>query len=184
MARKRTVSKKMMLATVLGMLVVLDVGYVVLSKQGYHIALLLRTGPIYPILFNLAVLTACVLAAKRRWPLIVIGFFLVPVLFYMWINPGRDHRYTHLESPRKTQGIIVEHWRATLGESRYSYRFYQIVHGTGGLLVKHLEDQNMAFIVRGVYDADQILGTDRPRWEHEKKVTFSSIEGDKRLLLE
>ncbi|MGG3311097.1 hypothetical protein ABER23_27220 [Paenibacillus lautus] len=135
------------------------------------------------IVFNIVVLTLMLLISKKKiiWLPIVILFFLligyrIAFLFMEW-------EYDYVDSPKGTETLIIKHRVATLGESHYSYEFYQ---KSFPFLMKKLPEEDVGITV---YDhdshpnAERTLGFDRPVWLNEKEVIFESKDGRKKITL-
>ncbi|MGO4789165.1 hypothetical protein AB4124_17260 [Paenibacillus sp. 2KB_20] len=88
-----------------------------------------------------------------------------------------------MDSPKGTETLIIKHRVATLGESHYSYEFYQ---KSFPFLMKKLPEEDVGITV---YDhdshpnAERTLGFDRPVWLNEKEVVFESKDGRKKITL-
>lgn len=89
--------------------------------------------------------------------------------------------YTEVVSPKGTETLIIKYRQATLGESHYSYEFYQKSYSI--LMKKHIYD-DMEFIIFGRHlNARQALGIDDANWLNEKAVIFETADGRKKINL-
>lgn len=137
----------------------------------------------FSIIFNIVMLALMLLISRKRiiWlPLIILILTLfvyrIGFLFMEW-------EYDVVDSPKGTETLLIKYRVATLGESHFSYEFYQM---SSPFLMKKLTDQDVGFIVydRVSYsDAKEVLGFDRPDWLNEKVVIFESQNGPKKIRL-
>lgn len=92
-----------------------------------------------------------------------------------------DWHYTEVVSPQGTETLIIKYRIASLGESHYSYEFYQ---KSPSILMKKLPFDDMAFtLFNGNQSAKEALGVDHPNWLSEKVVSFGTAVGEKMIIL-
>lgn len=173
---------------ILLILLILDITLYLLSINHYYFVFLNSTGYIFPILLNIILLCIIGWLGKHEWVFVIAIMLFIFFLFYLYFFSlwRTESKYTFLDSPKKTETLIIRHWVATLGESNFIYMFYKTV-GPLGLLLKKVNAQDLHFVVR--FDEknltqEHVLDIYHPRWVSETQVIFRSIEGNKKIILE
>jgi hypothetical protein len=173
---------------ILLILLILDITLYLLSINHYYFVFLNSTGYIFPTLLNIVLLCIIGWLGKHEWVFIIAIVLFIFFLFYLYFFTfwRTESKYTFLDSPKKTETLVIRHWVATLGESNFIYKFYKTVDPLG-LLVKKVNGQDLHFMVRfGEKDLtqEQVLDIYHPNWVSETQVIFRSIEGNKKIIFE
>ncbi|KIL34992.1 hypothetical protein SD71_14995 [Cohnella kolymensis] len=173
---------------ILLVLLILDLTLYLLSINQYYFVFLNSTGLIFPMLLNIILMCLIGWLSKLEWVFIVAIVLFIIFLFYLYFFTfwRTEAKYTYLDSPQKTETLVIRHWVATLGESNFIYKFYKNVDPLG-LVIKKVDGQDLDFMIRlnkTYLTEDQVLDINHPNWISETQVIFQSIQGEKKITLE
>lgn len=157
--------------------------YLWLTYHHYYLVFYPSTGHIYPIVFNMLVLLVLAFRYKAYLLYIPPTLLLIYFLWHLLSVSLLSWTPVFMDSPERTERLIVSHRVAVHGESNYFYEIYQNIWQ--GVLWERLTEKPLHIIVRGEVHSDAIkaLGMDQPHWESEKKVTFPTKDGLKTVIL-
>ena len=109
----------------------------------------------------------------------VPGVIIVFLILY-FSHAINDEHYTTIHSPIGNEAVVIKYSATSLGETMYSYDFYQSM--LGGLLLKEMNSYN--FMDHGTYDsAEDVLGMNDPTWKDRKHLIFHTASGEHTLRL-
>ena len=173
---------------ILLILVVMDIALIIIHQTDYVILFLLPTGYVIPIVINMIVFAIIGARSSRVHPIWVVVFLIVslPILFaYGFILWFMDDHYAKVESAHHQQSLHIKYRHFTLGETTYSYQFYQ---SRFGLIGKKLEDQSIQLVIQGTehpgaIDGEGALGLDHAEWITNNIVRFPTWKGMKEVHL-
>lgn len=157
-----------------------DTTLMLLSFNDYHF-LFDISGWNTPILINIIFVLLILFITRKKiiWlPAFILLFLLIANHFGFVIM---DWHYTEVVSPKGTETLIIKYRIASLGESHYSYEFYQ--KSSSILMKKHIYDDMGFTLFIGNQSAKEALGIDHPNWLSEKVVSFGSAIGEKMIIL-
>lgn len=159
-----------------------DILLILLHSGGYF----LRLFPPGSLIWSMFLLNSIVLLSIgiiTRLYTIVAAFMPAVIIIFLllYLNQAIDDaHYKTIRSPIGNEAVVVKYVVTTLGESIYSYDFYQLV--LGGLLLKKLSSYN--YMDHGTYDsAEDVLGMNEPTWKDKKHLIFHTASGDHILML-
>ncbi|MBU8757322.1 hypothetical protein KM927_28035 [Priestia megaterium] len=161
-------------------LIAFDLFFLLLAANHYSLVALGSACFLFIITVNLVLLLAWAIGKKLNRGLVLIfsfvGFgFLFVQSFLFILTPTT---FDSVSSPSGSEKVYIEHRNFSLGETSYSYNFYQ---RKGKFFMKELVDQNQLLVTRdnlpGGANDIKMLGLDVPHWINEKEVRFNSRQG-------
>lgn len=161
----------------ISILIGVDILLILLHSGGYYLRLFPPGSLIWSMfLLNSIVLLSMGIIAKLYT--IVAAFMPAVIIIFLllYLNQAIDDaHYKAIRSPIGNEAIVVKYAVTTLGESIYSYEFYQTM--LGGLLLKELSSYN--YMDHGTYDsAEDVLGMNDPMWRDRKHLVFRTASGE------
>lgn len=163
-------------------LIGIDVLLIVLHSGGYYLRLFPPDSLVLSMfIFNSIVLLSMGIIAKIYTIVaaFVPGVIIVFLILY-FSHAIVDEHYTTIRSPIGNEAVVIKYSVTTLGESIYSYDFYQSL--LGGLLLKDLG--SYYYMDHGSYDsAEDVLGMNDPTWKDRKHLVFRTASGEHTLRL-
>ncbi|MBT2258359.1 hypothetical protein [Priestia megaterium] len=161
-------------------LIVFDLFFLILAANHYKFVALGSVSFLFIITVNLVLLLIWAIARKLNRGLVLIlsfvglGFLLIQSFLYI-LTPTT---FDSVSSPLGNEKVYIEHRNFSLGETSYSYNFFQI---KGSIFMKELVDQNQLLVTRnnppGGANDIKMLGLDVPHWKNKKEVSFNSRQG-------
>jgi hypothetical protein len=173
---------------ILLVLLIVDLTLYFMAVNQFYFVFVNSTGYIFPILLNIVSLCLIGWLSKHEWVYIIAIVCFILFLFYLYFFTfwRTEAKYTFLDSPQKTETLVIRHWVATLSESNFIYEFYTIVDPLK-LVIKKVHGQDLDFMVRldkTYLTEEQVMDINHPNWISETQVVFQSIEGNKKIIWE
>ncbi|MDN4865876.1 hypothetical protein [Priestia megaterium] len=170
-------------------LFVFDLFFLVLSVNHYYLIFLGSVSHLFVMVINLIFLVLWAILRKLKGSLIFLCFFvgIAVILFQVFLYTLTPKTYDSITSPLGIEKLYIAHSNFSLGETSYSYNFYQ---RKGYIFMKELVDQNKHLVTRDNPPGDtadmdiKMLGLDAPHWKNEKEVSFNSRQGTITIYLE
>ena len=170
-------------------LFVFDLFFLVLTVNHYYLISLGSVSHLFVMVINLILLLLWAIFKKLKGSLIFLCFSVsfAVILFQTFLYTLTPKKYDAITSPLGIEKLYIAHSNFSLGETSYSYSFYQRKRY---IFMKELVDQNKHFVTRDNPpgdDADmdiKMLGLDAPHWKNEKEVSFNSRQGTITIYLE
>lgn len=145
----------------------------------------LESAGFYIILINgILVFMIFIHLKKKLIHILLIPLFILTLVTYFLWNATMDYHYSYVKSPNQTETLIVKYRVTTLGESSYSFDFYQ--KAFLGLFMKKLEGQDYFTLIQASGDYTpprEVLGTEYAKWINEKEILFNTVTGEKKVFL-
>lgn len=161
-------------------LIAFDLFFLILAANHYSFVVLGSASFLFVITVNLILLLILAIEKKINRGLILIfsflglGFLVVQSVLFV-LTPTT---FDSISSPSGSEKIYIEHHNFSLGETSYSYNFYQ---RKGNIFMKELVNQSQLLVTRdnppGGTNDIKTLGIDMPHWRNEKEVSFNSKQG-------
>ncbi|MEK4510603.1 hypothetical protein EJP82_07600 [Paenibacillus anaericanus] len=177
-------NKKRGILLLLGLLLFLDIVFILLRMNQYYIVPFTKPPVAMIILCNIIVL-GIILVLKKK---IFVATFTTLILISIWVacslwSSFMGYNYVDFQSPQHKQTIVVKYRVATLGESHYFFEFYQ--KSSLGFFMRKLEGQDYNVMLEWSQYAspEDVLGTNDVKWASEKEAVFDTAEGEWRVTL-
>lgn len=168
---------------IISILLGIDVMLIVLHSMGYYLRLFPPDSLVLSMfIFNSIVLLSMGIIAKIYTIVaaFVPGVIIVFLILY-FSHAINDEHYTTIHSPIGNEAVVVLYSATSLGETMYSYDFYQSM--LGGLLLKELNNRYSYMDFRQYDSAEDVLGMNDPPWKDKKHLIFHTASGEHALRL-
>ncbi|BCG58585.1 hypothetical protein [Paenibacillus sp. URB8-2] len=109
-----------------GFLLISDIVLYLLQRLGYYLMPYLSPPGFYILLYHVILIVVILLLLKKVILTAVTSPFLLIILgMGLFLFSFMEWKYAYLQSPGHKETLVVKYRVATLGESTYSYEFYQ-----------------------------------------------------------
>ncbi|MEF3356132.1 hypothetical protein PV403_23775 [Paenibacillus sp. GYB006] len=169
--------------TIISILIGIDVLLIALHSMGYYLRLFPPDSLVLSMfIFNSIVLLSMGIIAKIYTIVaaFVPGVIIVFLILY-FSHAIDDAHYKTIHSPIGNEAVVIKYSATSLGETMYSYDFYQSM--LGGLLLKELNNRYSYMDFRRYDSAEDVLGMNDPTWKDRKHLIFHTASGEHTLRL-
>ncbi|MEY9976367.1 hypothetical protein [Lysinibacillus sp. RC79] len=147
------------------------------SITGYYFPFFLKTGIISIVILTVIsfYLLAWSIRIKRYWVVAVTVIALPILVMSLFAHLIADSSFDTVESPTGKEKLLIEHRKATLGETAHLYNFYRNTAFPG--VIKKLNDDMVRIITHEngkVPDDLEVLGINNAEWVEGEGVNFHS----------